>query len=166
MSSYVFDQVKEMMSWGELSFNSGSGLTYKLALLDDTIVKNKETYSSYTTWSQIKSFEIKGFDGYSPKILSNVGTVKVNDSGGGCNDGLPDYIAFANNITFNVSTITASCMVIVKSTPFEGINDNDKLLLAIDIRKLIGDVYYPIMSNNGVFSIQLDQSSGGFLKFK
>jgi len=165
MSSYVFDQVKEMVAWGALSFKSNNGFTYKLALLDDTIVNNPETYSSYTTWSQIKKFEIKG-DGYSQQTLKSVGTVKVNDSGGSCNDGLPDYIVFANNIGFNVSTITASCIVIVLSTPTGGINDTDSLLMAIDIRKLIGDSYVPVMSNNGVFNIQLDQASGGFLKFK
>ena len=171
MSSYVFDQVKEMVASGVLQFQANSGLTYKLALLNDTIVNNPETYSSYKTWSQIQALVPKvevstDGTGYSQQTLQNVGLVSVNDSGGSCDDKLPDYIAFAKNIGFNVSTITASCIVIVLSTPTGGINDTDSLLMAIDIRKLIGDSYVPVMSNNGVFNIQLDQASGGFLKFK
>ena len=147
-------------------------MTYKLALLNDTIIINPQQFSSYTTWSQIQALvpavEVStAGTGYSQQTLSGVNIIQVNDSGGSCDDQLKDYIAFANNITFNVSTITASCMVIVQSTtPSPGITPNDKLLLAIDIRKYLNGTYYPVMSNNGVFSIQLDQSSGGFLKFK
>ena len=169
MASFVFDQAKELFLRQELNFTES---TFKLALLKDDWIFSNPIHSTYTKWSDISSHEVEKGDGtitkYEPRVITNIKYDDVVDAGGPCDDGLKDYIFYADNITYNVSTITAYAIIIVKSTNSNTnvINGDDKLILAIDIRKNINNVLVPVTSNDGIFTIKLDRNSGGFLKIK
>lgn len=160
MASYVFENAKKLLSMGQLNFVSGG--PYRLALMTADI-QTVSTFSKLDKWSEISQFEISQVSptpvGYTPKMLSGVGVSTVDTN----SDGSDDSVVYANNVSYNVSTITASYIVIVKAkTSGDVMTDNDELICALDIRS--GGL--PVTSNAGVFKIRLDISSGGFLIIK
>jgi len=172
MASFVFDQVKEFAISGTLNFNNVADGTYRVALMVSDVVDDPSLYSPKKYWSEISQFEIvnystynnDGYPGRNPYPDSKPGNVlkgvKIEDNpAGGGDDGLMDKVAYAKNISYNVSTIDADCVIIMKisSKP----NDYD-LIAAIDIR-VDGQ---SVKSNNGVFSLLFDLNSGGFLTVK
>lgn len=160
MASYVFANAKNQLAIGQLNFVNGG--PYRLALMTDAI-QNVGDFSPKQTWSQIKEYEISLATpapvGYTPRLLS-VSVVSEDKNA----DGSVDAVVCAVNQSYNVSTITASYIVIVKGTTFDNVMANsDILICALDIR---GNNGLPVSSNNGVFTIRLDQASGGFLIIK
>ena len=155
MSSFIFDQVKDMAVKGQLDFTSG---TFKLALLDNTIVDSPASWSDKTLWSEIEQYEIDesavgyNYVGYTQKTLTNVGvTTDTNDADG---DGLTDYKVYADNVTWVQSTIDADCAVIYKDD-----GATLSLICAIDLRPNGTTV----SSTVGTFTVTLSNGSGGFL---
>lgn len=167
MASYIFNHVKGMIATGQLKFST-KNIFLKLALVNSDL-SNYSTYCSHTVWgdktnaNSVASKEINidvnnlNHDGYSQQILKNISTsAQVSDS-------CTDYIVHADDISYPVSTIQASYVIIVKSSsPTGDINSTDELIAAIDIR----NNNLSATSNNGVFTIKLNKSSGGFLKIK
>lgn len=155
MASFVFTNAKLLLSTGDLSFD-GSESIYKLALMGSDFFEISDV-ASKTEWGDIKSTEIPTNDvtKYTSKTLNGVQSTPKND--GSC-------IISADNISYPISTISASYIVIVKSSVGSDdiIYDTDLLVTAIDIR-IAGN---PVTSNNGVFNINLSFSSGGFLIIK
>jgi len=154
MASFVFSNAKLQLSYGNLSFEPGEGV-YKLALMSSDI-RSISGVVDFITWGQIKTHEVDDNDTtkYTPKMLSGVTSERKNNG---------ECIISADNVSYPISTISASYIVIVKSSTNNGIiNDDDILVLAIDVR----NGGNPITSNNGVFNINLNSASGGFLKIK
>lgn len=159
MSSYVFDNAKYMLSTGQLNFVSGG--PYRVALMTDDI-QDVNTYSKKTKWSDVKDYEINSPtvspqpEGYTSKELISLGIEKIDKN----SDNSIDSVVYADDVNYNVSTISASYVVIVKAkTPGDVMTDDDELIVALDIRNNNN----PIQSNAGVFKIVLNKSSGGFL---
>lgn len=173
MASFVFDQVKEFAITGSLNFDSssvGDGY-YRIALMVGDIVDDPEGFSNKKLWSEVSQYEIiqpnlnynhdgypgRPVDGKPGNALRGVGIADIPNGG---IDNLLDKVAYADNINYNVSTIDADCMIIMRiNTTIP--NDYD-LITAIDIR----NAGQSVRSNNGVFSLLLDLSNGGFLTVK
>ena len=147
MSSFIFNQVKGMAIQGQLDFSTQA---FKLALLDNVIVDDPETWSEKTLWSEVESNQIIPGGGYTiPVDLANVVVAEINDVSG---DSLKDFKVSADNVTWVQSTITASCAVIYR--------EDGKLICALDLRP---DGSTPVSSVVGTFTVTLDTGSGGFL---
>ncbi len=162
MASFIFDQVKTLLATNAIKLVDNDG-TYVLALLDNTILDAKSTYSSKTKWSDISTYEISSVTGYNSvtyeqRSLTNMSGETITDAGGSCDDGLPDYKVSAQNIVYNVSTIDADCAVIMR----KNISGDNDLVVALDLRSN----NTKISSNMGVFTVRLDSSSGGYLIVK
>ena len=156
MASYVFDSAKRLLGSGKLNFNGGG--PYRLALMTDAM-ENETALSPLSTWDKIKQYEIPSdaITKYTSKELVGVNITEATNT--------VDYsIVYCNDVEYIVSTISASYIVIVKGANASGdaMTGDDQLIEAIDIR--VGGI--PVMSNNGVFSIKLGQSSNGFLMIK
>jgi len=157
MASFVFTNAKLLLSTGDLSFDDvNDSVVYKLALMSSDF-GDISNITSKTVWDDVKSTEIPTNDvtKYTSRKLSGI---KSEPNGDG------SYIISATNISYLISTISASYIVIVKSSVGSDdiIYDTDLLVAAIDIR-IAGN---PVTSNNGVFNINLSFSSGGFLIIK
>lgn len=156
MSSFVFSNAKLLLSSGSLQFNNG---IFKFALIGDAKLFDDKSYCDKTKWSEIKDLEIGignvGYVKHEPLRAVKIVTV--------ANDGSDDILVCANDITYPISTISAVGAVIVTSNYAYGeITNNDKLVLAIDLRTNGSAV----SSNNGVFTVKLGENSGGFLRIK
>lgn len=160
MASFIFEHVKTKIANQSIKLVDVDNI-YKIALLDDTILNDVNTYSSKTVWSDISQFEITNIteynhEGYSQKFLKNIKGENVT-SNGTCDDTIPDYKISADNIVYNVSTIDADCAVILRN-----VGSDPELIAALDLRHN-GE---KISSNQGTFTIRLDSNSGGYLIIK
>ena len=165
MASYVFSNIKKLLATSNFNFTSG---VFKMALMGEGVLS--ESCYDNTKWSQIKQYEISLLNGYSHEgyqqaKLVGVYSQKITMRGSG-EDTVPDYRISANNITYQVSTIDADCAVIVKSiSGADGnIADNDIPVLVLDLRP--SGKMTPVSSSQGVFTIKLDNDSGGYLIIK
>jgi hypothetical protein len=165
MTSYVFSNIKKLLATSNFNFTSG---VFKMALMSKDVL-NESNYDA-TTWSQIKQYEISGLseynhEGYQQAKLVDVKSQKITMRGSG-EDTVPDYRIYANNITYPVSTIDADCAVIVKSISggYGDIVNDDIPVLVLDLRP--SGVMKSVSSSQGVFTIKLDNNSGGYLIIK
>ena len=151
MSSYVFDNIKPMISSGGIDFSPGTANPYSLALVTSGVFADNTTgnFSNSATWSQISDYDITNDSSYNntgytaPVNIASVSAVNSDDS-----NQYTETILKADDINFNVSTIDARGAVIFR-------NDVDQTLVcAIDFGSIIS-------SSNGIFTINL---SDGFLK--
>lgn len=185
MASYIFDQVKRWVALTNFTFVANDGV-FKIALMDSRLLNGNTVLdgirnSAKSTWGQVKKYEITRSDeglnytGYVQSPLRNLGSTEEEDNSGDvCDDGLPDSIVYATNVTFPVSTIDAYCAVITRdvtgrSAPVQDvsgivniISDDDELVAVLDLSTNNNKV----SSNQGVFTLKLDEASGGYLKIK
>ena len=168
MASYVFDQVKTWVVTGKLDFKNGSKTCYyKIALLSDPdIVNNWTKWSKKKLWSDIPDgyeVSISPDTNYKRKQLYNVGNENTKDFS---SDKLFDTLVYADDISYIASTMSVSCVLIVRSLyAGDNIIPGDELVVAIDIRKSGSS----ISTNDGVFTVKLSKASdgsGGFLIIK
>lgn len=161
MSSYVFDQIKPLVSEGNINFVQ-SGLFY-IALVDETAFADFTTgaLSDFAEWSDISAnHEIINNPalnsvGYQILPLNNVSSTDVDVNG------FTQTLIEADDIIYQASKIDAYGAVVFMNDN-GGVDGggqpiyNGTLVTALDFGGRVS-------SNNGIYTISL---SGGFLRIK
>lgn len=146
MSTFVFRNAKKRILDGGIDFDEQNA--FVIALVNSTLF-DLSNYSA-DTWSDISSHEISSStnSGYQKVTLVNNG-VNYNSS-------QPYSTAYANNVDFGPSSYSLAGFVIYKKT-----SGNDGIpIVAVDIRTGGTNV----QTINGILTINLSLSSGGFLR--
>jgi len=175
-SSYIFDQVKRWAATKGLGINiynstddtySAPDGLFRIALATPGALD--QSFSTYTKWSEISSYEItkisnfndEGYpdsDTHPGSPLKDVVMSNTTDIDG---DALIDSKISAKDVIYPVSTIDAGSAIVMRD---DGNGDYD-LIATLDLR--VDDVFGSFVSStSGVFSLILNSASGGFLIIK
>jgi len=162
MSSYVFDDIKNLVAKGQIVFEVPDN-TFYLALVNEEVFMDftNGSLSNSKRWSDISDNEINASgsslnnSGYEirPLLGVTVDNVDVN--------GFTHTIVKAADVNYQISTIDAYGAVIFKNdegsvNPDGSHNYDGTLINAIDFGERVS-------SNNGVYTIKLSE---GFLNIK